>query len=254
MFALIAGVGLYSQKYLQENRPEPLFPASGTQAPPPPAAPSAPSQATGNAAPAAPVIVPPMPAARPAPAPKLERAQPAIEKAKAAPDQSRTVAPDAQQRPQEDLDRLRPAAEAPAAAPAGDAAGIGEREADKALAAPGGAGLTPSEEKKEAAPAKMLQAAPPAAQPAPPAAAKDAAVEGFAADKETKTRAGRAKQGETSARERRIADAKLKMAAGNYSGALQDLLQAQQTGSNSEIERLIEMCRDRLKPAAAEQQ
>ncbi len=194
MFALIIGVGIYSQKWLEEKRPNTLL------GPPPPAGDSVPK-----------VPAPPAPLAdQPGEAPRPVAQPPSLAKPKA-------------KGGAEAVKRER-AVEPPQAPPpiseAGPSGGIGA----------------------SSAPTKLLQA-PAASQPAPEAKKKaDPLVEAeFSARSKPDSVMNPAQGGLISA-------ARSKISQGDYPGALQDLLKAQTLGSTPEIERLIELCREKSKP------
>jgi hypothetical protein len=235
MFALVLGVGIYAQKWLQERGHQPFekgkvpvsetapspFPAEAEPAMPlgvMPRAPAEAEQAKPAAPPPAATRAQPIPIIRglPGPAPRMKNA-PAEEKALGFKDGA-TSTP------------TKPAAggrSAVAPAPV-------QEEAEKVEKA------SPVLQKMEA-PAKALQAPAGAAETVAPPALEEKAPSDLEEPRHDK-------KADSAAQKNLVLAAKGKINIGDYQGALQDLVKAQQLGDNAEIDKLIELCRNKLKP------
>jgi len=278
MVALLVGVGLYSQKWLENNHPMPATapvmqkapaPSTSSSLPPPPPEKSlegeAPrkqpdtglgSAATSNSKAATGTIE----------APKAKKAMPENRIVPAPP------APEIYSAPTGgsglmDLDSKKsdqPAAAPPSggldhiAKPTAPAKAEEKTPADgsfKANAAPAGpAASAPAQQEKtlerDQNRGRVLKENPAEEQAAPLAAPRTESFD--TQDKENKSQSPTLGivSGKSS-REPSLAlvdQAKEKIRAGNYSSALQDLLQAQKSNDSSEIQSLIELCRNKLKP------
>lgn len=261
MVALIVGVGLYSQKWLKDRGNE-LAPADFKTAP----------VKAPVTAPAPETAPPPAPAANPQPA--GDAAKTPAPAGPAAPGQAVTApsVKDAVERfkapapAKPDLKEKAKPAEPLPSVPEGAGGGLMDQPSELGKVSPSGAITTERRtvEEDQAPAAKGLAAPAPSAQkPAAPAAkamqapAATTAAPGAPApvppaDGEQQREAEAKKESEEGkvARRKLVASAKSKINIGDYQGALQELLRAERQGSSAEIARLIQLCRDKLKPEA----